>query len=155
MTLIRRFLATLAVASILTACHAVVTYWPVPYPDTDFEYVCSEFSKEISDDFDTERRWNDVCLMLQRPVIVESSIVKEFDSVYSIIRGLYYKDEPYIFVRPDMTLKQKTQTIQHEMVHYVIYALGFDYDTCEHERIARKISGGPWDISTKSLYGCN
>jgi Zn-dependent peptidase ImmA (M78 family) len=89
-----------------------------------------------------------------RPVIVTSAVVKEFDNAWTTYRGFYYEDEPYIFVRDDMEEDQYRETMIHEMVHYVIYKLGFDYDTCEHERLARLISGGDWGDSVRSLYGC-
>jgi len=50
----------------------------------------------------------------------------------------------------------QNQILLHEMTHYVLYELELieGNETCEHERIARVISGGTWTDRDKGVYGC-
>ena len=142
--LIRNILLTLWAGVMLTSCHALYTYWPTT-PKTDFEYICQEI----------EVMFEVGCGTLEAPTVVYSSIIDDAAG-WRRWHGVYYHGEPYIFINPTSPDSLKHEILLHEMTHYVLYELELieGNETCEHERIARLISGGTWTDSDKGSYGC-
>jgi hypothetical protein len=139
--MIRNILLGLAAGVIFTACHAFITR---DKPLTDFEYVCEA----------VRVMYNVGCGELEPPIVVYSKIIQEASR--GQWRGVWIWYENYVFVDPDLDDEQKHKTTLHEISHYVLHNLGLVEieDTCEHERVARLISGGNWGDSVRRIYGC-
>ncbi len=131
----------LAVAGLLACALIIQNISSVPPTREDtFAYVCYEI----------EVMYDVACDDLVAPIVVYSEILDRR------FYGVYYWDEPYIFVRKNASEELTLEIILHETTHYVMWELDIDdaMDTCEKERVARVISGGAWDWDDKRMYGC-
>jgi hypothetical protein len=150
MIALKVFFACLSLGVGLTVGHALYEQLKdTPYPEADYLMVCQQLAIELNAP-EVEKG----CRGLTRPQIVISPIVRQFDRFGAQVRGMYFKGDKYIFIRDGLNERQVRDTTIHETVHYVIHNLGYQFDVCEHERLARKIAKNPWDDRVKKLYGC-
>jgi hypothetical protein len=129
----------------LSACAYIYNEYKKPiYPYDDFVYVCQK----------AEIEFPGACDDLNPPLVIYSDIIKT--AGYNQWRGVYYDDENYIFINPDLKEPQRTITTRHEIGHYIMVKAGLvpTSETCEHERLARKWSGGLWGPDQKRPYRC-
>lgn len=90
------------------------------------------------------------CVSVPPPVVIVTQLVDEASSTW---QGVHFLGEKYIFINTFAI--SPNQTLVHEMVHYLLSNMGLGKDeVCEHERLARSLSGQEWDARTKERYGC-
>lgn len=143
------FIALLA-GVIITSCHSISSSLRDPHITPEWELVCRRVDKIYDGNQLT------ACLGLEAPIVIESSIVEDFDTPWLHFLGLHYIGEPYVFIRKGLDIEQRRKTILHEMGHYALANLKLvdDDDECEHERIVRQIAEEPWDKDARAPYGC-
>ncbi|MHC4370025.1 MAG: hypothetical protein ACYSW8_20635 [Planctomycetota bacterium] len=146
--LIKATWVALTVAFLITACDVAIKATRPDGP-TPFEAVCIGIGEEYGRDAEIE------CRLLDEPVIV---FTKALNGAYGSL-GFYIHGEPNVYVRPGLSPELTRTVIEHETVHYVVYELQLMdvSDTCEMERVARKISTGDediWNDKAKRSYGC-
>ena len=109
-----------------------------------FDYVC----EQVSAVYET----SGICSGLEPPEVILSEVLNL--NSWTRLNGVYLRGEKYIFVSPTSTNVQRT--IEHEMTHYILDTLSLvgETDVCEHERVARFVSGQPWTDRQKEQYGC-
>jgi hypothetical protein len=133
--------------------------------------VCSTVSAtEESDDISSDE-WRFVCRALgvmgykvqcrniKPPTVVVSKIVHDLAPPGTIMYGVTYDDEPYIFVNARMTRGEQRAIVIHEATHYVLWqTYGMAVGRCEGESAARTVhrmwQNLPPDDSWRSLYDC-
>ena len=97
-----------------------------------------------------DQKWD--CSKVKTPIIVVSRIVPQ--QYY----GLYFSDEPYIFLTVGLSPEQAKETLVHETAHYVIDQLDLTMTKCDNEGLVREITARVLtveiDETWRTQYGC-
>ena len=128
---------------LLTGCATTVDV--AQREPTEFELVC-ERAEALGEGYS--------CNGMEPPIVVVSHVVSDhsWNTLFTQIRGLHYRGEPYVFVRPGLEPDEHLRVLLHEIAHYVLENNGLD-DRCLHEEYARMIAGQEPD-EWRARYGC-
>lgn len=136
----RRILVILTFLALAASALPQMVYEVKPW-----DYVCESIGNVYSID--------NVCEGISPPLVIYSDVIN-IGLFGGNLNGLYIPGEPYVFVSPLGT--NVVRTIEHEMVHYLTHEAGLigERDMCEHERVARFVSGQSWEQKIRDRYGC-
>jgi len=138
------------VAILLLAGCALVASAKDTGPEILYKMTCAV----LADEMDLRKP----CKGVPAPLPVISHIVEDhkWNTLEVKLKGLHYRNEPYIFIRPGMP--DMDAVYVHETVHYILYNILPDMSHCGSERLARKVTdsylGVDYTADWEKLYGC-